>query len=89
LNRTKFSKLISKDIIDEFYLLSRNIFEFVEVNSEVNICRDPNDDFILELCKDCNADYLVTGDNDLLVLEKFENTKIITFNKFIEMYLSK
>ncbi|WP_229737262.1 hypothetical protein [Psychroflexus salis] len=30
------------------------------------------------------ADYLITGDNDLLVLEKIERTKIMNFTDFIE-----
>lgn len=36
---------------------------------------------------DCSADYLVTGDPDLLVLKEFGKTKILTmieFNKAID-----
>jgi predicted nucleic acid-binding protein len=34
------------------------------------------------LAKDGNANYLITGDNDLLVLKKFEKTKIVTLSDF-------
>ena len=56
--------------------------ELVEVHSNVSVCRDPKDNFLLVLAKDGNADYLITGDNDLLILKKFENTKIITIRDF-------
>ena len=51
---------------------------FVEVNSNVKICRDPKDDFLLSLALDSKAEYLITGDKDLLELEKVGTTKIIT-----------
>lgn len=37
---------------------------------------------LLSLAKDNGADYLITGDNDLLILEKFEKTKIITIKEY-------
>lgn len=32
----------------------------------ISICRDPEDNMLLECCKTAGADYLITGDNDLL-----------------------
>ncbi len=46
---------------------------------------DPNDEFILDLCLESGADYLVTGDGDLLELGKISRTKIITFAALKEM----
>jgi predicted nucleic acid-binding protein len=37
------------------------------------------------LCRDGKADFLVTGDPDLLIIEKFENTIIINYRKFKEL----
>jgi len=34
------------------------------------------------LAKDGNADYLITGDDDLLVLKEFEKTKIVSLSGF-------
>jgi predicted nucleic acid-binding protein len=34
------------------------------------------------LAKDGNADYLITGDVDLLVMKEFEQTKIVTLSEF-------
>jgi len=52
------------------------------VNSRVDACRDDKDNFLLSLAKDSKADYLITGDKDLLVLEEFERTKIITIKEY-------
>ncbi len=54
----------------------------VDVRSKVELCRDPKDNFLLALAKDGDADYLITGDADLLVLKEFEKTKIVTLAEF-------
>ncbi len=51
---------------------------------DIKICRDEKDNFLLSLSVDSKAEYLITGDKDLLVLEKIENTEILTFSEFIE-----
>ena len=53
------------------------------------MCRDPNDDFLLILAKDGKADYLITGDKDLLILNPFNKTKICTPTEFKENYILK
>jgi predicted nucleic acid-binding protein len=37
----------------------------------------------LEIAKEVKADYLITGDNDLLELGKFENTEILKPSEFL------
>ena len=54
------------------------------MESEVEVCRDPNDNFLLSLAKDGQADFLITGDKDLLVIQEFEGTRIVTFKEFEE-----
>lgn len=46
-------------------------------------CRDSKDNFLLNLAIDSKADYLVTGDSDLLDIEVIESTEIITINNLI------
>lgn len=41
------------------------------------VCRDPDDDIILACAAETKSDFLVTGDNDLLVLESYRGTRII------------
>ena len=46
------------------------------------VCRDPDDDIILLCASETEADFLVTGDNDLLVIKEYANTKILSPREF-------
>lgn len=56
--------------------------DYVIVTSNVDLCRDDKDNFLLSLAKDSEADFLITGDKDLLVLKKFEETRIVTIAEY-------
>lgn len=45
-------------------------------------CRDPKDDYLLELALVSEADYLITGDKDLLTVEKIGSCQIVTAMEF-------
>jgi uncharacterized protein len=49
-------------------------------------CRDPNDETFLYLATVGAADYLVTGDRDLLTLADVFNCPIVTAEHFLEMF---
>ena len=51
---------------------------------EGNICRDKEDEKVLSICNNIKINYLITGDKDLLVLEKYNNTPIISPREFWE-----
>jgi predicted nucleic acid-binding protein len=51
------------------------------------ISRDPDDDYLLALAKAAKAQVLLTGDKDLLVLEKHGRTSIMNVNAFVKQYL--
>ena len=61
----------------------------VPVSSGVVLSRDPNDDHYLSLCKETEADFLVTGDKDLLaistkaLLKNGIMTRIVTPHDFL------
>jgi uncharacterized protein len=80
--RPKLKKYFSEK--DIFSLLDhiQNNAEFINVTSKVNICRDHKDNFLLALCTDGKADFLITGDEDLLVMKKFKKTAIISFTEY-------
>jgi predicted nucleic acid-binding protein len=42
------------------------------------VCRDPDDDEVLALALAARAELIVSGDNDLLVLQQFEGIPIVT-----------
>ena len=58
--------------------------EVIPDNPIPTICRDANDNAILQLCDYIKADYLLTGDKDLLVLNDFGKTKILKPSAFAE-----
>ena len=49
----------------------KSIGLFIDIQSVVTVCRDPKDNYLLALAKDAKADFLITGDQDLLVLKIF------------------
>lgn len=49
------------------------------------VCRDPDDDVVLATARTAKADCILTGDRDLLVLERFEGTAILTPRAFAEL----
>ena len=51
------------------------------------ICRDPKDDYLLALAKAANADVLLTGDDDLLVLKKHGKSRILKPAAFRKEFL--
>jgi len=91
---SELSTTLSKSKFDHYFMDNNSRIEFVisyiqateniEVNHRINICRDPKDNMYLELALSGEAEYIVTGDSDLLVLHPFENIQIITPKFFIE-----
>lgn len=59
------------------------VAEWVEVKTITKLCRDAKDDFLLSLAIDGKADFLITGDSDLLELNQLKKTKIITIADFL------
>ncbi len=53
-------------------------FKMIESKTNIEVCRDPDDDKFLECAIDAKAMYIVSGDNDLLVIGEYENIQIIT-----------
>lgn len=81
-DRPKFRKFFSKRDIEELIELFDSYGEIIRVYSKVDICRDHKDNFILSLLKDSEADYLLTGDRDLLELREFHGTKIFKMTDY-------
>ena len=82
VRKPHLAKRIDQADYEELIFVLRTDAELVDAHSVIDICRDPEDNFLLALAKDGNADYLITGDNDLLVLKEFGKTKIVTLVEF-------
>lgn len=89
VNRPKFVKYFSKSDIEKILRYFDQYGKLFEVKSDLKICRDEKDNFLLNLSVDSKADFLITGDRDLLVLEKIQNTEILSFSDFIKRIKTK
>lgn len=75
----KLSKLQASDeIVANVNLLFKASLAY-NPQIRITVCRDPKDNFILELAQTCKADYIITRDKDLLDIpgKRWENTKIV------------
>lgn len=82
-SRPKFKKYFSNEDIRKLLTFFDSYGKLISISSSITICRDYKDNFLLNLAIDGKADFLVTGDDDLLCLGKFENIPIVTFNQLI------
>lgn len=82
--RPKISRYIPESAIDEILSLFYKYGKLVNVVSNIADCRDPKDNFLLNLAIDSNADYLVTGDSDLLTLKRIRKTRILTWSDLLK-----
>jgi hypothetical protein len=78
LIREKFDRYQAAPFRRAYLDFLQEAVDFVSVHAKVTICRDVKDDKLLALALDGNADFIVTGDKDLLVLNPFEGIPIIT-----------
>lgn len=75
---------IESDDIKELFKLIKIKAIRVELGTPfIDACRDPKDNFILETAIESKADFIVTGDKDLLVLKSFRGIPIIKPKDFI------
>ena len=82
LQRPKFKSYFSAARIRELLAFIHAKAELVEVEQHFEACRDAKDNFLLDLCVSGKAHYLITGDKDLLVLNQFQGTEIMTHSAF-------
>jgi len=76
-SRPKFKNIITPGRMRELFALLDNYAKVISPHRKVNVCRDEKDNFLLEAALEGKADYLVTGDEDLLMLNPFQRIRII------------
>jgi uncharacterized protein len=84
LGREKFDRYVTSEEREEFLetLVERAVL--VEITKNVQECRDPKDDKILELALNGDAQYIISGDKDLLVLQPFRGVLVITADELLK-----
>jgi hypothetical protein len=83
LDREKFDEYVRRETRREFVVALVDEATFVEPTEQIERCRDPDDDKFLELAVAGNATAIVSGDDDLLVLETFRDIPILTAKEFL------
>lgn len=84
LSRPKFNRYITIARREEFLRNLAQTTQFIEPDESINDCRDEKDNKFLELAVSGNAEYIITGDDDLLVLNPFQGINILTVQQFLE-----
>lgn len=85
LNRKHFRRYIDEDDARSFLAALTRETEYVEVEEHISACRDPKDDKFLELAVSGRAEYIVSGDADLLALSPFRGVLIIPPHAFLRL----
>jgi putative PIN family toxin of toxin-antitoxin system len=57
----------------------------VEISGSLHVCRDPNDDMVLECAVASGAQCIVSGDKDLLALDPFQGIRIVMPAEYLAM----
>ena len=77
---------LQKNVIENIGALLREHSNFsIPLPLASDVCRDPDDIKILGLAVASKADYIVTGDKDLLVLKSFESIPILNPRSFSDI----
>lgn len=89
LGRERFNRYVTSEEREEFLeaLVERAVL--VEIIENVQECRDPKDDRVLELALNGEAQYIISGDRDLLVLHPFRKVLVITADEFLQTIKSE
>jgi uncharacterized protein len=83
LYRPKFDRYLTKERRQEFLEDLIENAQFIDVTEQINECRDPKDNKYLELALSGQAECIVTGDDDLLVLNPWRGIEILTVQEFL------
>lgn len=85
LDKDKFKKYLALSDKDSFLnnLVEKNTFKVTHITT--NICRDPKDNMFLSLAEEYLADFIITGDMDLLIIKQYKSIKIITPREALEV----
>ncbi|MEW6558188.1 MAG: putative toxin-antitoxin system toxin component, PIN family [Elusimicrobiota bacterium] len=82
LKKIKVPRNIVENIVN---FLESKIHRVKPSEVDKHICRDSKDIMVLGTAESINADIILTGDKDLLILKTYKNIKIVTPRQFLEL----
>jgi len=77
LSRPKFDMYVSRGDRQQFLRLLGGVVRVVSVTQQISACRDPKDDKFLDVALNGDAQIILTGDQDLLILHPFHRVEIL------------
>jgi len=85
LSRKRFRRYVDEEDVRSFLAALTREAEWVDVEIQIQACRDPKDDKFLELAVSGQATHIVTGDTDLLALNPFQGIEILPPHRLLEI----
>lgn len=86
LSRPKFTRILSEDRRREVLELLAAAALWVDPSEKVEDCRDAKDNRYLELALAAGADVIVSGDEDLLVLNPWRGVRVLRSAQFLQAF---
>jgi len=83
LSRPKFDPYVTRQEREDFIRKLGGVARLIDIRWQDAVCRDPRDDKFLHVAVNGEADVLITGDADLLVLHPFHGVRILTPADFL------
>lgn len=83
LLRPKFDRYVSRDQRLDNLAKLQQVSRLVTPTRHFTLCRDPKDNKFLDAAFASQAEALISGDKDLLVLQQFQGSVIITISQFL------
>jgi uncharacterized protein len=84
LFRSKFDSYLNLQTRLSFLHYLRRSYLFIESILPVSACRDPKDDKFLALAVTGQADFILSGDQDLLILHPFQAVEILSPRQYLD-----
>jgi len=85
LSRKRFRRYVDEEDARSFLAALAREAEWVDVELQIQACRDPKDDKFLELAVSGQGTHIVTGDADLLALNPFRGIEILPPHWFLKI----
>ncbi|AQG81219.1 putative toxin-antitoxin system toxin component, PIN family [Spirosoma montaniterrae] len=84
-HREKFRKYVSIEEVDLFLDVIKARLTIIKTTSIISDSPDPDDNYLLALAIDAQADYLITGNKvDLLALNPYKGIQVVRLQEFLD-----
>lgn len=83
LNRPKFDAYVTGEDRRRFVELLGGVARIVPIVRVIRACRDPKDDQFLDVALSGEATAIISGDQDLLIMDPFHGVRIVSPTVFL------